>query len=88
MCLIREYLLRADQKKIWRYNHEIEEINKVMSFTLCSIQVSGNFHIAPGRAFQHGHSHTHDLLSYTVDQFNITHTINKLSFGDHVPGLV
>lgn len=28
-----------------------------------------------------------DLISFTFDQFNITHTINSLSFGDNFPGI-
>lgn len=52
---------------------------------------SGHFHIAP-------HSHVHkqgsayegfnllDLLTFTFAQFNITHTVHSLSFGDNFPG--
>ena len=27
------------------------------------------------------------LLSFTYDQFNITHRVNSFSFGDHFPGI-
>ena len=50
-----------------------------------SRQVAGNFHFAPGRSFQHAHMHVHDLMSFTVGNFNITHQINHLSFGEDYP---
>ena len=28
-----------------------------------------------------------DLIAFTFDQFNISHTINSLSFGDNFPGI-
>lgn len=55
---------------------------------------SGNFHIAPhkklhtgGTPEQQGLFNLMDLISFTFDQFNITHTINSLSFGDNFPGI-
>jgi len=54
-------------------------------------RTSGHFHIAP-------HTNMHkqgsaqesfnlfDLLSFTFAQFNITHTVNSLSFGENFPG--
>ena len=59
-------------------------------------KASGHFFIAP-----HKHMHTHlsgaglqfgivdllELLSFAFDQFNITHTVNSLSFGDQYPGI-
>ncbi|GBG61025.1 hypothetical protein CBR_g18620 [Chara braunii] len=51
-------------------------------------KVAGNFHIAPGRSFQQAHMHVHDLVIFENQQFNISHTINSLSFGAHFPGVV
>lgn len=48
-------------------------------------KVGGNFHFAPGRSFQQAHSHVHDLMKFTLDEFNITHRINSLSFGRRYP---
>jgi hypothetical protein len=50
-------------------------------------KVSGNFHFAPGQSFQHAHTHVHDLLSFAMGHLNVTHTINKLSFGAIYPGM-
>ncbi|XP_058096761.1 uncharacterized protein LOC131242253 isoform X1 [Magnolia sinica] len=51
-------------------------------------KVAGNFHFAPGKSFQQSNIHVHDLLAFQKDSFNISHTINKLSFGAHFPGVV
>jgi endoplasmic reticulum-Golgi intermediate compartment protein 3 len=57
-------------------------------------KASGHFHIVPhnnirnlktGR--QGGVVNLMDLLSFTFDQFNISHTVNSLSFGHHFPGI-
>lgn len=54
---------------------------------------SGNFHIAPHKKLhktsgsQQGLFNLMDLISFTFDQFNITHTVNSLSFGDNFPGI-
>ena len=54
-------------------------------------RASGHFHIAPHKvvhqgALQAGLFNLRDLLSFTFDQFNITHTINSLTFGEPYPG--
>ena len=53
---------------------------------------SGHFHIAPHKDIHHqginnGFLSLLDLISFTFEQFNITHTINTLSFGDTYPGI-
>lgn len=56
---------------------------------------SGHFHIAPHKKLHKGGAagaqaglfNLMDLISFTFDQFNITHTINSLSFGDNFPGI-
>lgn len=57
-------------------------------------KASGHIHIVPhSNGFQgvkapsNGILNLLELLSFTFDQFNITHTINSLSFGDHFPGI-
>jgi hypothetical protein len=52
------------------------------------VQVAGNFHFAPGKSFQQGHMHVHDLMPFGNMEFNVSHTINKLSFGADFPGVV
>lgn len=50
-------------------------------------KVAGNFHIAPGKSFQQGRVHMHDLIPFGDHRnFNMSHTINKLSFGHDYPG--
>ncbi|ERM94188.1 hypothetical protein AMTRI_Chr04g188610 [Amborella trichopoda] len=51
-------------------------------------KVAGNFHFAPGKSFQQSHIHVHDLLAFQKDNFNISHKINRLAFGDYFPGAV
>ena len=49
-------------------------------------KVSGNFHFGPSKSFQHAHLYTFDLMSYTTEGFNISHTVNSLGFGPAYPG--
>ncbi|XP_043713747.1 endoplasmic reticulum-Golgi intermediate compartment protein 3-like isoform X2 [Telopea speciosissima] len=51
-------------------------------------KVAGNFHFAPGKSFQQSNVHVHDLLPFQKDSFNISHKINRLSFGEYFPGVV
>ncbi|GJN27413.1 hypothetical protein PR202_gb15436 [Eleusine coracana subsp. coracana] len=51
-------------------------------------KVAGNFHFAPGKSFQQSNVHVHDLLPFQKDSFNVSHRINKLSFGESFPGVV
>jgi hypothetical protein len=62
---------------------------------------AGHFHIAPHKKLhqqpadatkglasqQAGMFNLMDLISFTFDQFNVSHTINTLSFGDNFPGI-
>ena len=50
-------------------------------------RVAGNFHFAPGRSFQHAHLVMTNVLTFTMEKWNVSHTIKKLSFGDSFPGL-
>lgn len=55
-------------------------------------KASGHFHIAPHKVFHEGGANAGivnllDLLSFTFSQFNITHNVNSLSFGDQFPGI-
>jgi len=51
-------------------------------------KVAGNFHFAPGKSFQQHHMHVHDLQPFRTLKFNLSHTINRLSFGKEFPGIV
>lgn len=50
-------------------------------------KVAGNFHFAPGKSFQQHHVHVHDLQPFGGHQFNLTHHIKHLSFGEKYPGI-
>jgi len=47
-------------------------------------KVAGNFHFAPGHAFQSSHAHLHDMLPQEALNFNLTHTIHFLTFGEKI----
>lgn len=52
-------------------------------------KVKGNFHIAPGNAFQTSSMHIHDLKEFVAGapdghKFDLSHTIHKLKFGPDV----
>lgn len=52
-------------------------------------RVAGNFHISPGKSYELGHMHIHDLAAFGKDtKYNLSHTINHLSFGENYPGQV
>ncbi|KAJ4972320.1 hypothetical protein NE237_005419 [Protea cynaroides] len=58
--------------------HGFLEVNKV----------AGNFHFAPGKSFHQSNIHVHDLLEIQAENYNISHKINHLSFGEEIPGVV
>ncbi|KAF5789912.1 putative endoplasmic reticulum vesicle transporter [Helianthus annuus] len=50
-------------------------------------KVAGNFHFV--KSFHLANIHvTHDVKAFEDDSYNISHKINKLSFGDHYPGII
>lgn len=49
-------------------------------------QVAGNVHFAPGKSFQQGNMHVHDLVPFPDKNFDLSHTITKLTFGKGYPG--
>lgn len=51
-------------------------------------KVAGNFHFAPGKSFQQHHMHVHDMQPIKDQNFNLSHTIHKLSFGKEFPGIL
>jgi hypothetical protein len=50
--------------------------------------VAGNFHFSPGKSFQAGGAHVHDYALFKQAYFNMSHTVNALSFGQQFPGIV
>ncbi|XP_028142557.1 endoplasmic reticulum-Golgi intermediate compartment protein 3 isoform X1 [Diabrotica virgifera virgifera] len=47
-------------------------------------RVSGSFHIAPGESFSVSHLHVHDVQPFSSSEFNTSHRIRHLSFGDRI----
>lgn len=58
--------------------HGFLEVNKV----------AGNFHFSPGKGLHQSSLFLSDLILFQSDNYNISHTINKLSFGKEFPGAV
>ncbi len=52
-----------------------------------ALQVAGNLHFAPGKSFQQGAMHVHDLVPFPDKNFDLSHTIKSLSFGQPYPGM-
>ena len=54
---------------------------------------SGHFHLAPHKKLHTGADQPGsafnllELISFAFDQFNITHIVNELSFGEQFPGM-
>ncbi len=47
-------------------------------------RVGGSFHIAPGKSFIINHIHVHDVNPFASSDFNVSHTIRHLSFGQQL----
>ncbi|MEW5301102.1 MAG: hypothetical protein WDW36_003982 [Sanguina aurantia] len=50
-------------------------------------KVAGNFHFAPGRSYQQGSMHVHDIAPFGDAVMDLSHTINRLAFGAAYPGM-
>lgn len=50
-------------------------------------KVAGNFHFAPGKSFQRGSMHVHDMQLFKDKILDFTHQIDSLSFGKDYPGM-
>jgi|EP00505_MAST-04D_sp_SCG-Rhode-Island_P002182 endoplasmic reticulum-Golgi intermediate compartment protein 3 len=50
-------------------------------------KVAGNVHFAPGKSFQHAHLVITNVLTFTMEKWNVSHSIKQLSFGDRYPGM-
>ncbi|KAJ4844114.1 hypothetical protein Tsubulata_045374 [Turnera subulata] len=51
-------------------------------------KVAGNFHFVPGKSFHQSNLQFLGLLDLQTDQYNISHRINRLAFGEYFPGVV
>ena len=49
-------------------------------------KVAGNIHFAPGRSYQQGAMHVHDLAPFVgQEMFDFSHTVKKMAFGREYP---
>jgi hypothetical protein len=52
-------------------------------------KVAGNFHVAPGKAFQSAQGQlVHEFKPFDTHKYNVSHVIHSLSFGVHYPNRV
>ena len=52
-------------------------------------KVAGNFHVAPGKAFQSSQGQlVHEFKPFDTHKYNVSHVIHSLSFGQHYPNRV
>jgi len=52
-------------------------------------KVAGNFHVAPGKAFQSAQGQlVHEFKPFDTHTYNVSHEIHSLSFGAHYPNRV
>ncbi|KAL1520390.1 hypothetical protein AB1Y20_021976 [Prymnesium parvum] len=52
-------------------------------------KVAGNFHLAPGKAFQSATGQlVHEFKPFDTHFYNVSHVIHSLSFGEHYPNRV
>lgn len=51
-------------------------------------KVAGNFHFACGKSFHHPNLNVPEILDLQLGSFNISHKINRLTFGKDFPGAV
>jgi len=53
--------------------------------------MKGNFHVAVGAGQAEGHQehshHVHRINMQMLREFDSTHTIQRLAFGEHIPGM-
>nr|XP_039251597.1 endoplasmic reticulum-Golgi intermediate compartment protein 3-like [Styela clava] len=77
-------------------NEQLKETLELQSGEGCRLhgylevnRVAGNFHVSPGKSYEMGHMHVHDMAAFgSGAKYNLTHTINHLSFGDNYPGQI
>jgi len=70
-----------------RMAEQVGEGCQVYGYLLVN-KVAGNFHFAPGKSFQQHHMHVHDLQPFKNLKYNLSHTIQRLSFGKEFPGII
>ncbi|TYK15328.1 endoplasmic reticulum-Golgi intermediate compartment protein 3-like [Cucumis melo var. makuwa] len=51
-------------------------------------KVAGSFHFVPGKSFHQSSFNFLGLLALQTSDYNVSHRINRLAFGDHYDGLV
>lgn len=70
-----------------KMREQSEEGCSVYGYLLVN-KVAGNFHFAPGKSFQQHSIHIHDMHQLGRSNFNVSHSIRRLSFGVEYPGQV
>ncbi|KAH0876159.1 hypothetical protein HID58_073521 [Brassica napus] len=93
-CNSCEEVREAYRKKGWAMT-DPEIIDQEEEGEGCNIfgflevnKVAGSFHFVPGKTFRHSGFHLQDLLVFQGDSYNISHKVNRLTFGERFPGVV
>lgn len=74
-CVREGHDIQLNEQRLEGCNiHGFVEVNKV----------AGNFHFAPGKGFQQGNMHMHELSSFGKMNMFFDHQIHELSFGDTI----
>lgn len=58
-----------------------------ISGTMKVNKVAGNFHVAHGESLVRDGRHIHHFNPVTAPSFNVSHTINSISFGEPFPNM-
>ncbi|XP_033645795.1 endoplasmic reticulum-Golgi intermediate compartment protein 2-like [Asterias rubens] len=56
--------------------------------TLVVNKVAGNFHVTVGKSIPHPRGHAHLAMMVEPSQYNFSHRIDHLSFGELAPGII
>jgi len=102
-CNTCDEVQEAYRKKGWAFHGDVEQCKRegwtskmqeqegegcqVYGYLLVN-KVAGNFHFAPGKSFQQHHMHVHDIQVFGNKKFNLSHIVNRLSFGKEFPGII
>ncbi|XP_044729124.1 endoplasmic reticulum-Golgi intermediate compartment protein 2 [Chrysoperla carnea] len=93
----------AVQELLWRTNQPAMSFNPAnyaketidKPFDACRLygqltlnKIAGNFHITAGKSLILPRGHIHINTFFQEDNYNFTHRINRLSFGDQSPGIL
>lgn len=91
---IQEYLWRSSRSSVFT-DLPARNVRPERPYDACRIhgslilnKVAGNFHITAGKSLNLPRGHIHISAFMSDDDYNFTHRIDKMSFGDSSPGII